>query len=155
MRRPKKFHAFLALAILSSLPAGLITSRHLSTNAKPLVNRQQDVTVMSPLPIQTNPARVREQDRLRIEVGYRNLPFRFEPNRGQTDSRVKFPDQWLTNIHTYSHVRYQTLYPGLDLIFHGDKQELEYDLIVFRSADSGQVKLGASMSFAGPDFVRW
>jgi hypothetical protein len=103
VRRPRKFHAFLAVAIFSSLPAGLITYRHLSTNAKPLVGaRQQDATAMSPLPVQTNPVKVREQDRRGIEVAYGNLPLSFEPNQGQTDPKVKFLSRagnqtlWLT-----------------------------------------------------------
>src|SRR6476646_8039660 len=42
------------------------------------------------------------QDRLRIEAGYGNLPLSFEPNQGQSDSRVKFLSRagnrtlWLT-----------------------------------------------------------
>jgi hypothetical protein len=104
VRRPKKFYAFFALAILSSLLAGLITYRHLSTKPKSLVgDRRQDATVMSLLPIQSNPAEAHEQDRLRVEAGYANLPLSFEPNQGQTDPRVKFLSRashhtlWLTN----------------------------------------------------------
>ena len=51
----------------------------------------------------SNAAEAHKQDRLRIEAGYGNLPLAFEPNRGQTDSRVKFLSHaghhtlWLTN----------------------------------------------------------
>jgi len=159
VRRPRRFHAFLALAILSSLLTGLITYRHLSTNAKLAVDGgQQDATVMLLLPIQTNPAKVREQERLRIEAAYRNLPLSFEPNRvnpnpriagearqhGKVNDFIGRREQWRTNIHTYSRIRYHSLYPGIDLIFHGDKQELEYDLVVFPGASPGQIKLGIS-----------
>jgi hypothetical protein len=104
MLRPYKLHSLLALAILSSLLAGLITYRHLSTHAKSLVgDRRQDATVMSLVSIHSNPAEAHERDRLRVEVGYGNLPLSFEPNRGQTDPRVKFLSRvgnrtlWLTS----------------------------------------------------------
>jgi hypothetical protein len=103
MLRQNKLHLLLALAILGSLPAGLITYRHLSTQAKLLVGgRRQDATVMSLVPIHSNAAEAQEQARSRIEVGYGNLPLSFEPNRGQTDPRVKFVSRagnqtlWLT-----------------------------------------------------------
>jgi len=50
----------------------------------------------------SNPAEAQEQNRLRIEVGYGNLPLSFEPNRGQADPKVKFISRaanrtlWLT-----------------------------------------------------------
>src|SRR5712691_94881 len=34
--------------------------------------------------------------------------------------------QWQTDIPTYARVRYQEAYPGVDMIFHGDQQQLEY-----------------------------
>jgi Beta-propeller repeat/Bacterial Ig domain len=103
MLRPYKLLSLLALAILSSLLAGLITYRHLSANEKPRVgDRRQDATVMPLLPIHSNTAEAHEQDRLRIEAGYANLPLSFEPNQGQTDPRVRFVSRagtrtlWLT-----------------------------------------------------------
>jgi len=51
----------------------------------------------------SGPARVQESTRLQVEANYGNLPLAFEPNRGQTDARVKFLSHaghhtlWLTN----------------------------------------------------------
>src|SRR5579864_1017263 len=104
MFRRSKLYLFLALAIFSSLLAGLITYRHLPMQEKPLAGvRLQNVAVMPLLSNSLNPAEAQKQDRLRIEAGYGNLPLAFEPNRGQTDSRVKFLSHaghntlWLTN----------------------------------------------------------
>ncbi|MCX7747087.1 MAG: Ig-like domain-containing protein [Clostridia bacterium] len=41
------------------------------------------------------------------------------------------PDQWYTDIPTFSKVKVPNLYPGIDLIYYGNQNQLEYDLIVF------------------------
>lgn len=105
MLRPDKFHSFHAIAILSSLfVVCLITYRYLPAPEKPLAGaRLQDVAVMPLLSNSSNHAEAQEEDRLRVEVGYGNLPLSFEPNRGQADPRVKFLSRagnrtlWLTS----------------------------------------------------------
>src|SRR6478672_2334886 len=101
MLRHNKLY-FLALAILVSLPAGLITYRHLSKQKLPPAETQsQNETILRSKG--SNLAETEEGDRLRVEVGYGNLPLSFEPNRGQTDPRVKFVSRagnrtlWLTS----------------------------------------------------------
>lgn len=37
------------------------------------------------------------------------------------------PANWRTNIPTYARVRYKNIYPGIDLVYHGNHQQLEYD----------------------------
>jgi len=36
----------------------------------------------------------------------------------------------LTNIPTYGRVRYQDIYPAVDLLYYGQQRELEYDFVV-------------------------
>ena len=38
--------------------------------------------------------------------------------------------QWRTNIPNFARVRYDAVYPGVDLVYYGNKRELEYDFIV-------------------------
>jgi hypothetical protein len=65
---------------------------------------QAEISSLLPKPaaFNTNAAQVQEQDRRRIEAAYAKLPLSFEPNRGQTDARVKFLSRagrrtlWLT-----------------------------------------------------------
>jgi hypothetical protein len=45
------------------------------------------------------------------------------------------PNKWRTNIPHYAKVRYRDVYPGIDLVYHRDKEQLEYDLIVAPGAD--------------------
>jgi hypothetical protein len=38
--------------------------------------------------------------------------------------------KWRTQIENYSRVRYKDAYPGIDLVFYGNRQPLEYDFVV-------------------------
>ena len=51
------------------------------------------------------------------------------------------PKKWRTNIPTYATVRYQDLYPGVDLIYYGNLRQLEYDFVVAPGADPSCVRL--------------
>jgi len=128
------------------------------------------------------------------------LPLRFEPNQGQTDSKVDFiargagyglfltpnqavlslrsnqnssavhmelaggnpaaavagadqlpgksnyligndPAKWHRDIPQFSRVRYQGVYPGVDLVYYGNQGQLEYDFEVAPGADPAQIAL--------------
>lgn len=51
------------------------------------------------------------------------------------------PAKWRTNISTYKKVKYQSVYPGIDLIYYGDQGRLEYDFIVAPGSDPQSVQL--------------
>ena len=58
------------------------------------------------------------------------------------------PRKWRTNIPTYSKVKYEAIYPGVDLVYYGTQgRQLEYDFVVAAGANPRQIKL----SFAGAD----
>ena len=62
----------------------------------------------------------------------------------------KDPRQWRKDVPTYGKVRYEAVYPGVDLIYYGNQgRQLEYDFIVAAGADPRQIKL----SFAGVDHL--
>jgi hypothetical protein len=149
------------------------------------------------------------QTQTRVAEAYGNLSLSFEPNQGQTDSRVKFlargagytlfltnreavltvgtarsgeqtnrvpreatlemklvganpkpivsgmdeqpgkadyfigndPKQWKTNVPNYARVRYQNIYPGVDLIYYGNEGQLEYDFLVAPGTDPKAITL--------------
>ncbi len=49
------------------------------------------------------------------------------------------PAKWHTGIALYSQVRAEQVYPGVDLLFHGDQNQLEYDFIVAPGADPSKI----------------
>ena len=49
--------------------------------------------------------------------------------------------KWQAGIPTYSKVQYSNVYPGVDLIYYGNQQHLEYDFIVAPRADPNSIRL--------------
>ncbi len=49
------------------------------------------------------------------------------------------PTRWHTGVPLYSRVNAGQVYPGVDLLFHGNEKMLEYDFIVAPGADPRQV----------------
>jgi uncharacterized repeat protein (TIGR01451 family) len=49
--------------------------------------------------------------------------------------------RWRANIPTYSRVRYENVYPGVDVVYYGDQGHLEYDFVVAPGADPRRVAL--------------
>src|SRR6185295_4332469 len=40
------------------------------------------------------------------------------------------PQKWRRNLSTFAKVKYQNVYPDVDMICHGNQQQLEYDFVV-------------------------
>jgi Beta-propeller repeat len=57
------------------------------------------------------------------------------------------PSRWRRNVTSYAQVRYSSVYPGIDLIYYGNQQQLEYDFVVSPGADPDAIEL----SFDGAD----
>jgi hypothetical protein len=51
------------------------------------------------------------------------------------------PERWRTNIPTYSQVKYEQVYPGVDLVFYGNQRNLEYDFEVAPGSDPKAITL--------------
>jgi hypothetical protein len=54
------------------------------------------------------------------------------------------PKNWHTGVPSYEAVRYQGIYPGVDMLFYGRQQRLEYDFIVAPGADPKAIALSIS-----------
>jgi uncharacterized repeat protein (TIGR01451 family) len=179
------FATLLLLGVLMLAPGGLM--------AKLPVSGSNHFTAASWTP--SDPASDRENVRLSPQpLPSLRLPMIFEPNQGQTDSRVRFlargesygvfltphqavltlggrarsavvrmqlaganpdaavsgslqlpgksnyfignnPAKWHRNIPQYARVRYQSVYPGVDLVYYGSQGQLEYDFEVAPGAD--------------------
>ena len=61
------------------------------------------------------------------------------------------PAKWHSNIPTYGKVRYSGVYPGVDLVYYGNQQQLEYDFVVAPGASPRPVRL----RFAGAEKLQF
>jgi hypothetical protein len=106
MFRAKKVSLPWIFTISILLPICLIAAQHITRHSRPAHQAQprnasgilREVSTTSP-----SPAKVQDSTRLQVEASFGNLPLAFEPNRGQTDSQVKFLSRagnhtlWLTS----------------------------------------------------------
>jgi hypothetical protein len=59
------------------------------------------------------------------------------------------PSRWRVHAQTFARVEYEDVYPGVDLIFYGSAQQLEYDLVVQPGAFPEVIRL----EFAGVEKI--
>lgn len=60
------------------------------------------------------------------------------------------PKKWHTGVSTFQKVKYESLYPGIDVVYYGNQGKLEYDFIVEPGADYKKI----TMTFKGAKNVR-
>jgi Bacterial Ig-like domain (group 3)/Beta-propeller repeat/Transmembrane protein 131-like N-terminal len=51
----------------------------------------------------------------------------------------KDPAKWRTKVRTYAKVKYEGIYPGIDLVYYGNQRQLEYDFIVAPGANPHRI----------------
>lgn len=74
-----------------------------------------------------------------------------DPLPGKTNYFIgNDPKKWHTDVPSFAKVKYENIYPGIDLIFYGNEGNLEYDFNVAPGADPGRIAL----SVEGTDGVR-
>ncbi len=54
------------------------------------------------------------------------------------------PSQWHTGVKQYSRVSYRDVYPGVDMAFHGQQRQLEFDFIVAPGASAAPIGFDVS-----------
>lgn len=59
--------------------------------------------------------------------------------------------KWRTGVPQFARVRYQNVYPGINLVFYGNQGHLEYDFQVAPGADPSQ----AELEFQGAKHLQW
>jgi len=66
------------------------------------------------------------------------------------------PGKWRTSIPQFASVEYQRVYPGIDLVYYGNQQQLEYDFRISPGADPNHIALsfqGASARLESGDLI--
>jgi hypothetical protein len=68
--------------------------------------------------------------------------------RGESEMGVKInyfkgndPQKWQAGVARYERVRYAQVYPGVDMVYYGQQQQLEYDFEVAPGADARRIAL--------------
>jgi Beta-propeller repeat len=51
------------------------------------------------------------------------------------------PLKWHINVPTFAKVMYESVYPGVDLVYYGNQGQLEYDFVVSPGADPNRIQL--------------
>src|SRR6266571_9291322 len=51
------------------------------------------------------------------------------------------PRKWRTDVPTFRAVRYEKIYPGIDLVYYGSQRQLEYDFEIAPHADPRTIRL--------------
>jgi hypothetical protein len=60
------------------------------------------------------------------------------------------PNKWRTAVPNYAKVRYQDVYPGVDLVYYGNRRQLEYDFVVAPGANPRAIKLDFTGTIGKP-----
>lgn len=60
------------------------------------------------------------------------------------------PAKWRTDVPHFAKVKYDQVYPGIDLVYYGNQRQLEYDFVVAPGVDPNKIKLG----FIGADEIK-
>ncbi len=192
----RRSFARIALATALASLLGLIALDNFTPRAA------TDHTKSEPRAINSASHRADEKTQRQIANDYARLPMRFEANRGQTDSSVRFisrgsgyalfltpseavlslkarnrkasdvlriklagsntyavvtgmdelptkinyfigneTEQWRADIPNYSRVKYENIYPGIDLVYYGNQGQLEYDFLVSPGFDPKAIAL--------------
>jgi hypothetical protein len=53
----------------------------------------------------------------------------------------KNPKLWRTNVSHFAKVKYEQVYPGIDVVYYGNQQQLEYDFVVSPSGNPNSIRL--------------
>jgi uncharacterized protein (TIGR03437 family) len=76
-----------------------------------------------------------------------NPDARMEPEErlpGFSNYFVGSPELWRTDVTGFGRIRHHDVYPGIDLVFHGEEGRLEYDFVIGPHADPSAIRLELS-----------
>ena len=99
--------------------------------------------------VEEQQGRLRSDEFVRMRLVGANKPSRIE-GLDQLPGIANYfigndPKAWHTNVPTFARVKYQQVYAGIDLIYHGNQHQLEYDFVVGPRVSPEKIRL----SFAG------
>ena len=90
--------------------------------------------------------------RIRFQGGARAPKMEAEDPRGGVSNYLtgSDPSKWHVHVKHFGKVRYREVYPGIDVVFYGNPQKIEYDFVVAPGADPARIRV----TFDGIDGLR-
>jgi len=81
--------------------------------------------------------------KLRFEGGRRDAVIEPEERRAGISNYFigADPSKWHPDVPQFARVRYRDVYPGIDVLFYGNPEQLEYDLVIKPGADPSRIRL--------------
>ena len=100
--------------------------------------------------IDVGPSGASAEKSIRLSLAGASRTPRISPE-GQLPGIVSyFPSRdtrtWRTNLRTWTGLRYESVYPGIDLVYYGNRGQLEYDFVVSPKRDPRQIELSIGNS---------
>jgi hypothetical protein len=93
----------------------------------------------------TGPAKAPDHTVVRIALSGANRRAKGQgENKSRAYSNYLFgsdPAKWITHVDQYEKVRYAGIYPGIDVLLHGNENRLEQDFVIHPAADPKQIRL--------------
>jgi len=127
----------------------------LTRNAETVLVLASSQKEASEQPLNTRPARFKPRREsappwvVRMKLVNANVTSKAEGLEGLRGKANYFigndPKKWRTNVPLFSRVQYRNVYPGVDLVYYGNQNQLENDFIVAPGADPQSITL----SFTG------
>jgi len=77
--------------------------------------------------------------RIQLEGAAASAPEALEPLLGKSNYLNRKPA--ITGVRHYRRIRYRSIYPGIDLLYYGHGQELEYDFAISAGARPERIRL--------------
>ena len=65
------------------------------------------------------------------------------------------PKKWRSNVPNYGKVKYEGVYPGIDLVYYGNQRHLEYDFVVAPGADPAAIRLAIETGTSKLETGNW
>jgi uncharacterized protein (TIGR03437 family) len=81
--------------------------------------------------------------RMRFEGGKRHPKIEAEDSRAGVSNYLtgSDPAKWQVDVPHFGKVRYRDVYPGIDAVFYGNANDLEYDFVVSPGADPSKIRV--------------
>ncbi len=73
-----------------------------------------------------------------------------DPLRARTNYFVGNRNQWRSGVANFTRVAYRAVYPGIDVVYYGNQNQLEYDFVLGPGADPDAIR----MRFRGAAIVQ-